>query len=393
MLDSLSWESLGLRHPFERGSASDLGIRHRKHARRFEAGPRSRPIPLAYVASAIEGDWLGFGVSDQRRVAQTRARCEAVERFALFHPEATRARALHGSASLERAPGLMFEYFRTVAPAEGAGALRDRFRVARCVADPHVRRLVPVEWIYIGSSPAANTNGSAFGKTLAAAIDSARRELIERDLLLRAWYGLARSRELTARERSSPVLARWHAAARENGLAARWFLLGRPGALVTVVCVLGGTAPPHFGSGSSTGPSLVRAAEKAFFEAAGSHAAHVEAARRAGPGRFVRRSLARAAGDPAKFRLLTFEAFWAARMPRAMTEVCARFNRPRLPAPPSLRLRRFLFVDVTPEHFRGGRVVKVFHEGAVPLPNRMAQVIALERLLGVGGDGTPPPIS
>jgi hypothetical protein len=73
--------------------------------------------------------------------------------------------------------------------------------------------------------------------------------------------------------------------------------------------------------------------------------------------------------------------------------VCARFDRPNLAAPPPLGPRGFLWVDVTPAGFRDGRVVKVFHQDAVPLPNRMAHAIALEKLLGVRGDGSPPPIS
>ena len=298
-------------------------------------------------------------------------------------------------ASLVRTRGLMFDFFRTAAPASAQGEARERFRLARAVAGRGHRAvgLMPVEWIYLGQSPAANTNGTAFGVTHREAIRSALRELVERDLLLRAWYGLVQSREITGALKQHPSIEQWRHAALARGLRARWFALGDDRhALATVVCTLGSDAPPHFGSGSATRPNIVSAAEKAFLEAAGSHLGHVMAAATAGRRRFVRTALGHVAGPAAAFRRTAFESYWAARGADGLAEIAARFSRSRVRRP-SLDPRGCLWVDATPVGFTEGHVVKVFHADAVPLPNTMEQVVVLETLLGVRGNGTPPPIS
>ena len=371
-------------------------------ARRIVTRPIEVPagvVPLAYVGASIDGEWTGFGVSPDPGVAERTARYEALERFAVLHPELTRstpsARHLASlQAAITTAPGLMFEFFREVAPPAPTGEPRERFRLARSIVGRRARGLVPIEWIYLGRSPAASTNGTAFGLTLGAAIQSAQRELVERDLLLRAWYGLVRSQEITRDLVRHPAIERWRFAALAMGLSPRWFLLGGDGgALTTVVCVVGSGEPPHFGSGSATRPDVVSASEKAFLEAAGSHLGHVMAARRLGRQRFVRAALKRAAGAPGAFRLSAFESYWAARVPEGLAEIAERFSRPRVRRTESFDPSEGLWVDATPSGLERGHVVKVFHPDAVPLPKSMAQAITLERLLGVRGDGTPPPIS
>lgn len=365
-------------------------------------------VPLAYVSAAIDGEWNGFGVSPDAATADLTARCEALERFGMLHPDLARpegqprgrvASRAPFPASLDTAPGVLFDYLREVAP-PGAPALpskndvRAGCRVVRTVKGCRAVGRIANAWVYLGASTATNTNGAAFGSTLDAAILSAQHELAERDLLLRAWYGLAQSREITRDLAAQPAIARWHHAAHAVGLHARWFLLGGAGgAFVTVACLIGADAPPHFGAGSATRRDLVGAAEKAFFEAAGTHLGHVSAATEVGQRVFVRAALRRASGLPGGFHRSAFERYWAARVPDALSLVARRLSRSRIRRRHTLRVDGWLWVDVTPAGLEHGHVVKAFHPDAVPLPNTMAQVQVLERLLGVEGDGTPPPIS
>ena len=188
-----------------------------------------------------------------------------------------------------------------------ARSLRDAASHTFCVARPEQRRgkshTVPLDWIYFSPSPGiANSNGAAFGPTLAAAIGSGRREVVERDLVIRAWYGLRPSRELLERETASPRIERWRSAARDRGLDAHWFLLGdrAPGGCerATVYCVLASPRPPYVSTGSATRPNLLAAVEKAFFEAAGRHLSHLQLIADVGLRAFVRRALKRLSGDP-----------------------------------------------------------------------------------------------
>jgi hypothetical protein len=63
-------------------------------------------VPLAYVGASIDGEWTGFGVSPDPGVAERTARYEALERFAVLHPELTRSTpsARHLASLRRRSP-------------------------------------------------------------------------------------------------------------------------------------------------------------------------------------------------------------------------------------------------------------------------------------------------
>ena len=287
-------------------------------------------IALAYAEASIEERVDGWAITPDAFASATIARAEALERFALRRRDlARRAPEAVRLTSLAGARGLAFDYFRALS--------RDAGSHTFCVARPEQRRgksrTVPLDWIYFGPSPGiANSNGAAFGPTLAAAIGSGRREVVERDLVIRAWYGLRPSRELLERETASPRIERWRSAARDRGLDAHWFLLGdrAPGGCerATVYCVLASPRPPYVSTGSATRPDLLAAVEKAFFEAAGRHLSHLQLIADIGLRAFVRRGLTRLSGDPRAMMLQHYGEYWAARKD-AFAAIVARLGRPR----------------------------------------------------------------
>lgn len=376
------------------------GLIHDTAARapRVSAGPVGDEVPreavsLAYRQAAIDGQLCGFGVSTSARRAAAAARGEAWERHALLRPDLARSEAhprrLPSAAS---ARGLLFEFLREAAPLSPARypALTDR--VARACANGEGRALFPGQWIYPDASPASNSNGVASGPTRERAMASARFELIERDALLRAWYGLFASRPLTSGELARPALRTLRARAAAVGLDAQWFVLGG-GRTRTVACVLSGARAPHLGLGSAARPSLEEAASKAFVEAAGSHLGQVLAHRELGARAFARLAARTGAGVAGDVHRRTFETFWAAQPVAAAGEIARRFSRPHVGASPRLPVSPYRWLDLTPRTAGHPHVVRVFHPDAAPLPNTMAQVRLLERLLGVRSDGVPPPIS
>lgn len=359
----------------------------------------SRPLPphdgtLAFPAAiaAVDDEWLGFGIAGTAADAETAARCEALERLGVLRPDLARAeRETRGGVPLGGARGLLFECLRDFASEHALGSASPAHRSLRDLHTHRVRGSVPAAWLYIGASAAANTNGVAFGRTLADALLSGQRELVERDRLLRAWYGRLPSHRLTASAVGALGLAPWRDRARASGLTVRWFVLGTD-RTPTVACVLHGDRAPHLGLGSATRASLADAAVKAFMEAAGSHLANVGIYLEHGPAHFTN-TVAQAQGPPAAFHRRMFEAWWAERAPEAAAEIARRLSRSRIDRRAPLPVRGFTWVDLTPQPVERGRVVKVLHPDAVPLPNTMAQVHALETRLGVRGDGTPPPIA
>lgn len=350
-------------------------------------------VPLRYRQAAIDGERCGFGVAATARQAAISARGEAWERHALLRPDLARPepQATH-LPSWANTPGLLVDFLRDAAPLSPARypALTERV-VRRCTGGSAVG-VFPGPWIYPDASPAANSNGVASGPTLARAIVSARQELIERDALLRAWYGLAASRPIEPNEGGHASLRTLRGHADAVGLKARWFVLGS-GPVWTVACVLSGTRAPHLGLGSAARVSIGEAAMKAFLEAAGSHLGHVLAHRQLGARSYTRHAIRLADRAPERFHRTYFEAFWAGQPVEAAREIARRLSQSRARAMPPLNPARFHWLDLTTRDASRRHVVKVVHPDAVPLPNTMAQVRLLERLLGVHGDGTPPPIS
>ena len=267
-----------------------------------------------------------------------------------------------------------------------------RSRVSRLIGTGAAAGLFPAQWIYPGASPASNSNGVASGTTLARALAGARLELIERDALLRAWYGVVASRPLETGELAHPSLRRLAATARAVELDTRWFVLGT-GPAITVACVVNGMRTPHLGLGSAARATLPEAAGKAFLEAAGSHLGQVMAHRHLGARGYARRAARLTAPLPEEFHRSDFETFWAAQAGDAAQEIARRFSQRRVRTRHRLREAGFRWLDLTSRDASRRRVVKVFHPDAAPLPNTMAQAHVLEALLGVRGDGTPPPIS
>ena len=273
----------------------------------YEAVPAGA-IALAYADASIDERVDGWGTTPNALASATIARAEALERFALRRRDL--ARRVPDSVrltSLAGARGLAFDYFRALSRVAASHTV--------CVARPEQGRgksyTVPFDWIYFSPSPGiANSNGAAFGPTLTAAIASARREVVERDLVIRAWYGLRPSRALLERETASPRIERWRSGARDRGLDVHWFLLGdrAPGGCErsTVYCVLASPRPPYISTGSATRPDLLTAVEKAFFEAAGCHLSHLQLIADIGLRAFVRRALKRLSGDP---RVMTLQHY------------------------------------------------------------------------------------
>ncbi len=376
----------GLVHAVKPGPAQ---VRTNPLVREMPAGV----IPLSYYETALDGDPCGFGVSTSPRFAAASARGEAWERRGLLRPELARPQAQPpGLIACAGSRGLLFDFLRAAAPLPGPRYPAVQPRVARTQPDGTPVGLFPGEWIYPDASPASNSNGVASGPTLARALVAARLELIERDALLRAWYGLVRSRPLEPGDRACGPLLQWRRIAVAAGLEARWFVLGT-GRIRTVACVINGARAPHLGLGSAARPSLIAAAGKAFLEAAGSHLGHVLSHRLAGNRALARTAQRQAARAPEDLHRNGFEAFWAAQPGPAVRVLTERFSRPHVPSRQALSWSRFRWIELTPRDCRRRRVVKVFHPDAAPLPNTMAQVRLLEALLGVRGDGTPPPIS
>lgn len=350
-------------------------------------------VPLHYRQAAIDGERCGFGVAATARQAGVSARGEAWERHALLRPDLARPEPQAARLpSWSDTPGLLVDFLRDAAPLSRARypALTDRV-VRRCTGGA-AAGVFPWPWIYPDTSPAANSNGAASGPTLARALVSARLEVIERDTLLRAWYGLAASRPIEPSEGAHASLRTLRGKADAVGLGARWFVLGS-GPVWTVACVLSGTRAPHLGLGSAAHTSIREAATKAFLEAAGSHLGHVMAHRELGARGYTRHAVRLADRAPERFHRTYFEAFWAAQPVEAAREMARRFSQPRGQAIPRLHPSRFHWLDLTTRDASRRHVVKVVHPDAVPLPNTMAQVRLLEDLLGARGDGTPPPIS
>jgi len=389
----------------DRATAARVLRRMRAHGLIHHSSPAALqtaelPMPdgavrLVYRSASLDadGDDIGIGIHVSASHARRAARCEAVERRGLLRPDLTRPEGEHkGLRSLEMCRGLTFDYLRAVAPISRDTRPGARDRAACLVGTGLSPRLLPSSWIYIGASAAANTNGCAFGRDLASAISSATNELIERDTLLRAWYGVAPSRALTTGELATPAIAYCSALAAAQDLTAQWFVLGR-GRPITVACVLNGRRVSHLGLGSATRPSLEAAATKAFFESAGSHLGHVSACATMGPRRFIRLRKSWDRTPPADLHRSAFEAYWACDPVASATAISARFGRADVHGRQALSPSGFRWVDVTPRGTTGGHVVKVIHPDAAPLPNTMAQTMVLERALGVRSDGTPPPIS
>ncbi|MFN7916877.1 MAG: YcaO-like family protein [Vicinamibacterales bacterium] len=350
-------------------------------------------VTLAYRQGFIDAKPAGFGVSTSARRATAAARGEAFERHALLRPDLARPEPdLRGLRSVSAAHGVLFDFLRDTAPLSSARFPAAVDRVSRSCTTGEGRGLFPGQWIYPDASPASNSNGVASGPTLGRATAAARLELIERDALLRAWYGVLASRPLTPDELARTALRTLRAKAAAVGLDTHWFALGGERTW-TVTCVLSGVRAPHLGLGSAARPSLEDAASKAFFEAAGSHLGHVLAHRELGPRVFAGLAARTKTGVPGAVHRSLFETFWAAQPVEAVQELTRRFSRPHVGATHRLTSSRFRWLDLTPRTASHPRVVRVFHPDAAPLPNTMAQVRVLEGLLGVRGDGVPPPIA
>src|SRR5262249_51227193 len=145
-------------------------------------------IEVAYELASVDGAGSGYGVAADADRAALIARCEALERFALGRDDLVPR--IPGAArlpSLAKMPGLAFDFFRALAarPAQQSRSGPAALCVVRPVAGRGSPHSAPVDWVYFSPTQVANSNGAAFGKTVAAAVDGGRREIIERDLLLR----------------------------------------------------------------------------------------------------------------------------------------------------------------------------------------------------------------
>lgn len=360
--------------------------------------PAVQPLPagvvrLHYRQATLNSTPHGFGASTSSTGAAVSARGEAWERHALLDPGLARPEPRpRRIGSCADARGLAFDYLRAAAPLEHDHHTAVADRVCRRFDSTRPVAMFPGRWIYLDASAASNSNGVAAGPTRARAIEAARLELIERDTLLRAWYGLVASRPFDADERADRSVRRLERAAAAVDLHARWFVLGA-GRECTVTCILAGARAPHLGLGSATRASLPDAARKAFIEAAGSHLAHVLVHRQLGARAFARLAGRVMTCRPGESHRRYFETFWAAHPREAAREIAARFSQRRVRTRHLLSDSRFAWIDLTPRNARRTPVVKVLHPAAAPLPNTRAQVALLEHLLGVRGDGTPLPIS
>lgn len=347
---------------------------------------------LEYHLASIDGAPAGFGVGTTARSARARARGEALETRALSTPALARPGATATRDSVERWEGLYAAYMRSAAPLTVRPGAAGASLLVKPLHSGAPWRCMPGAWAYLAGSAATNSNGVAFAATLGAARRAAMFELIERDTLLRAWYGLVRSRPLSRTERALPALAGHGVRVQREGLSVRWFVLGT-GRPVTVACVIYGTRSPQLGLGSATRDSLDLAATKAFLEAAGSCVGHAAAFDALGPRRFSRFVAGLRERSAERLHRRHFEALWATTPAESAAIIAARFSRSRLDSSPRLRTDGYHWIDMTPRDMDRGRVVKVIHPDAAPLPNTLAQVRLLERLLRVRGDGNPPPIA
>jgi hypothetical protein len=342
--------------------------------------PAPAHIRLCYFEASVEDGGVGSGTGRDAPTARAVAIGEAWERYALNR----RDLAIAPPDSLPRIStfaGIHFTYLGHLAP-----DLSDPFDSCAVTAVNGARAAAaaPTAWIYTYGSPsAANSNGAAYGETLADAIESGFREVIERDLLMRVWLGLAGSRELDDAELLDTKASHWRFLAAEQGLNASWYRLdsGTNPNYVVVVCAAYGGAAPFVSVGAACRSSLGAAVEKAFFEAAGVRTLWSGEIQRWGRKGFCDRGRLFASEDDIEYDLVKMGWRWAAdpAAPEAMHE---RFTAPLPPADP-IEPEKAWYADATPPTLRAGFVAKVVHGDALPLPSCYAHLKILARLLGI----------
>ncbi|HTB50749.1 MAG TPA: YcaO-like family protein [Solirubrobacteraceae bacterium] len=177
--------------------------------RYFNLPPFHDELKLFHVAVLLPGSeqWKGLqragGTSWEFRRALQKAAGEAVERLSAFPPDSWLSEPIAASSLGDRARLIPEQFAFSRAPASPSSGDRvrwvDGLRLSPQAATPG---LVPAQLVYLpynGDEPMwlqPTSNGLAAGRQIEQATWNAILELLERDALMRCWWGAARPRRL-----------------------------------------------------------------------------------------------------------------------------------------------------------------------------------------------------
>jgi hypothetical protein len=365
--------------------------RSRPHPLAYEVNhtqPAPAHIRLCYFEASIEDGGMGSGTARDVSTARAVAVGEASERYALDRRDLALGSTLQ---RLTPAASIHTAYLDRLAPDHGDP-------LHSCTITPLYRdrppAAVPTSWIYTEGSPSvANSNGAAHGETFGDAIEAAMREVIERDLFMRVWLGLAGSRQVDDDELLETDDAYWRLLTGEQGLNPVWYRLdsGEDQKCTVVACAVFGETAPFVSFGAACRSSLAAAVEKSFFEAAGVRTLWSSEIERLGRKGFCERALEFATDSGTNFDLVNMGWRWAAD-PVARERIHERFTARLPPAAVNLYAGTAWYADITPPNLRAGFVAKVLDTEALPLPSCYEHLRLLANMLDVD-DPLPIPLT
>jgi hypothetical protein len=356
---------------------------------------RAREIdfPYFFVQAQVEDGPDGTGVARSLTTAEAIATGEAFERYALSDAVRTMPRDLRRQRATAPPGSTRFPYLMALwPPSERVSELQPWSPRT----DTAVLPKVPRNWVYFDDQrPGANSNGAAAGVEIHDALEAAFREVVERDLLLRCWLGLARAVEMDDRELATAGGTSLIHEANKRNLSLRWFRLDS-GALQSthvVACLLFGATAPYASMGAACKPTLSGAVEKAFFEAAAVERMWSDRVEVLGRNAFMDRGVRLREVSDRECGLVEMGWIWAGdpSAPDAIPELLCMGDSPR--TDPLTAGRGTWWVDVTPAEVHDRSVVKILDERALPLPNNMRDLGILSSLTGASRRISPIPIT
>ena len=333
-------------------------------------------IPLFYSQARIESGLVSGGTGESPGEADFSARSEAWERFCMDRPDLAVQPKNESNPSIECQPGVYFDYIRTL--------LNSKEQLEYCCGETvenQQKVRVPKKWVYFSGKPSVpNTNGAAFGSTQEDAIFSAKLEILERHVFMRAYLGLSPSRELHDSEFDKIKLIQKSEAFFSKRIP-RWYYLGSSNGSQVVLCVLSSDSPPFVSIGSAARFTVEDAAVKAFYESAAVDLLWAREIEKLGARQFLKTAKNLLNRDPSSVGLIESGWIWAG-MENASDRLHRIFECGK-PLANSLDEKRFVSVDIGRRILHSGSVVKVLHPDALPLPSSYAHALKLGEIVGV----------
>lgn len=345
---------------------------------RLDGPPRSAPV--SFWQAQLEDAGICSGAALTPKIAEQRAVGEARERYALSH----RCSDDNSVSSLplieDHSNGLFFTYLAN----HGVSRLPEHRCTAINVADSTERLAVLEEWVYFfGTHSIANSNGAAFGYSIEDAIDAGRNEIIERHSFMASWLGIRCATKIDSSSLPTHVQLEESRISAACGVRFHWYLLRDTQSNWVVMCFACSDCAPFLSMGAACRRSLGEASSKAILEAVTTNVLWTSRIEKMGCRSFVDHGKRLCSEAPERVGLIEMGWIWAADA-EGVAKVDCLLTRGES-APIDLALDRFFYVDITPPEYGRGRVVKVLHPDALPLPSSYRHLLQLGTQLKLEG--------